>query len=123
MTNKEVYENLLELKQAMDESTNKRIYATVTHVANSGMSRCVKFYYVNKDGNIYNLTPRISRITGYRLTDKGVRIRGCGMDVIFNLLYNINYTAVYCGIIKPDENHTERDLYYDGLVNTIYWML
>lgn len=123
MTKKEQMENLTDLQNAMKESTNKRIYATVTRVSNSGMSRCVKFYYVNKDGNIYNLTPRIARIMGYRLTDYGVRIGGCGMDVIFNTLYNINLIAISYGLISADENHTERDLHYHGLVNTNYWSL
>lgn len=116
-------ENLVNLKEAMDNSINRRIYATVTRVSASGESRSVKFYYVDKGGNIYNLNKCISNIMGYRLTDNGVRIGGCWMDVIFNTLYNINALAEHYGLITTDDTHNKQDLYYNGIVNTNYWSL
>lgn len=111
---------LKEIKESMKNSINGKILATVKSVSSSGMSRNVSFHYITKEGLIFNFNYKISKILGYRLTDKGVRIGGCGMDVIFNTLYNLNAYAVEYGIIKPSKNKSKHDLYYDGIVDTNY---
>jgi hypothetical protein len=58
------------------------VYATVTHVSKSGMSRDIRFYVV-ADGKLVSLTWAIGTLIGCRVTDKGVRVSGCGMDMRF----------------------------------------
>lgn len=124
MTKNERIQYLRELKEIMEKNakTNK-IYATVKTVSRSGMSRTICFYYVSKDGYIYNLNYKISKILGYKLTDNGVRVGGCGMDMIFHCLYVVNRYAVSYGIVRQSKNKNKGDLYYNGLVNTNYFSL
>lgn len=113
-------ELLKELKEILKDNVSDRLICSVKKVSSSGMSRVVSFNYMCKNGYIYNLNYKISKILGYTLTDDGVRIQGCGMDVIFNSLYNINCYALDYGIIRPSKNKTEKELRYNGLVNTKY---
>lgn len=73
---------------------NAKTVASVKHVSASGMMRVISFtgYYVSK-GKLYsiNLTHYIEAINGYTIDRNtyGVRVGGCGMDMIFNTLYNL----------------------------------
>lgn len=112
---------LKELKEITKHLKDKKIIASVEHVSSSGMSRIISFHYVDKRNNyLYNLNYKISKILGYTLTDKGVRVGGCGMDMIFHCLYSINSLALHYGVIRPSKNHSKHDLQYCGLVNTSY---
>lgn len=112
---------LKELKEITKHLKDKKIIASVYSVSNSGMSRVITFNYVNKkNGYMYNLDYKISKILGYTLTDHGIRVYGCGMDMIFHCLYNINSYAIKYKIIKKSKNKDMHDLQYYGLVNTHY---
>ena len=113
-------EQLKELKEILKDNVSDRLICSVKKVSSNGMSRVVSFNYMCKNGYIYNLNYKISKILGYTLTNDGVRIKGCGLDVIFNALYNINCYALDYGIIRPSKNKTESELRYNGLVNTKY---
>jgi hypothetical protein len=74
------------------------MYAQVMSVSRSGMSRKICFYYV-KDNQIQRATPQVAWLCGAvkvgvylqgnkYLTDEGLRVGGCGMDMIFHTLYN-----------------------------------
>lgn len=117
---------LLELKNLMKKVKDKRVYARVTNVARSGMSRSITFRVITKKGELLRIDGIIQRITQYRWAREwcdGIIVSGCGMDVIFNTLYNINSVALYRNIIKPSKKHNEHDLRYSGIVNTNYWTL
>jgi len=75
-----------------------KIYATVTSVSRSGMSRRILFFRVTK-GSIERITPQIAWLYGAvtpgkynqggkELIEDGLQVSGCGMDMIFHTLYN-----------------------------------
>lgn len=122
----EMVKGILELKNIMKKVKDKRVYARVTYVSNSGMSRGVTFRVITKKGELLRIDGIINKITSYRWArewSNGLVIGGCGLDVIFNTLYNINSIALHKGIIKTSKIKTQHDLLYNGIVNTNYWTL
>lgn len=68
-----------------------KMLASVVSVSKSGMSRRIKFYYIH-NGELQNATSAVKflRQAGawdYDVIDKGFRVGGCGMDMIFHTLY------------------------------------
>ena len=66
-----------------------KVYARVESVARSGMSRTISFYMI-EGGELCNITGAIGEVTGHsrdRLTG-GLRVRGCGMDMVWHTLYS-----------------------------------
>lgn len=118
-------EALQKLKEIMNKTENKRVYATVLHVSNTGMSRVIKFIAITKRGHVYNLNELIHRITGYAWDRNyyGLRVYGCGMDMVFNTLYNVNCIAKSYHVIKTSKNKDNHDLRYEGLVNSNYYSI
>ena len=121
--NIETLEALYQLKKIMKKTKNKRVYATVLHVSNTGMSRVIRFIAITKRGNVYNITDLIRKITGYHWDRSyyGIRVYGCGMDMVFNTLYNVNAIAYSYKVIKTSKNKDKHDIYYDGLIDSNYW--
>jgi len=69
-----------------------KIYANVVHISRSGMTRHIKFY-AEKAGTLDRITYSIAKILDYRVAkDDGLIVNGCGMDMIFSVLSNLNYT-------------------------------
>lgn len=82
------------IKEQIVENDGRNVIAEVTSVARSGMSRYIKFA-VSINGDIRPLTWWIAETCGKNYDDyKGVRVRGCGMDMIFATLYNFYKTAL-----------------------------
>jgi hypothetical protein len=75
-----------------DLKPGDEIYAKVTHVARSGMSRSIELYRV-VDGEIRNISWEVSRLLGERIDPNhgGLRVSGCGMDMCFHTIYNLGY--------------------------------
>jgi hypothetical protein len=77
-----------------------RVYANVTRVSVSGMSRTIEFYLITPDNNGGHYLARITHLVAgaqnYPLTRNGLRISGCGMDMIFAALDGL------CGIPAND---------------------
>ena len=123
--NQEKLQALLELKKTMSKVKDKRVYAMVTHVSSSGMSRDITFRVVTNKGELLRIDPLIKKITGYPwgADFRGVHVGGCGMDMIFDTLYVVNSIAIRYGIIKKSKNVNSHDLQYEGLVNSNYWSL
>lgn len=68
-----------------------RIYGIVRSVSKSGMSRVISFYKLTAEGPLY-LTGWIGKAIGYRRVDgwrDGLRVNGCGMDMIFAVVYEL----------------------------------
>jgi len=90
------------------KGTNKRVIASVKKVSQSGMSRTISFHIYNK-GHLYCLNYSISKLVDLPLTDQGVRVSGCGMDMIFHIITCINYKAMeldnYKGHVKRYDNY------------------
>ena len=55
----------MEQKKLIKTIMDGKIYAQVQHVAKSGMSRCIAFYYVNKDKKIQNISQEIHELNRY----------------------------------------------------------
>lgn len=121
--NEKTLQALKQLKKIMQKTKNKRVYATVLHVSNTGMSRVIKFIAITKKGDVYNLNGLIHDITGYRHDNNyyGLRVYGCGMDMIFHTLYNVNAIAYSYKVIKASKHKNRHDIYYKGLIDSSYW--
>jgi hypothetical protein len=67
------------------------IYGIVRHVARSGMSRSISFYYFGKTGEPLCLDSAIETILGHKRdrNHDGLKIAGCGMNMIFATVYNL----------------------------------
>ena len=76
------------------------IYWVVRSVAPSGMSRRIDFYLI-KDSHLLFLTTSIADLLGYRYSiddwrcKKGMLVRGCGMDMIFSVVYDLSM-SLFC---------------------------
>ena len=69
-----------------------KVYAIVNSVSRSGMSRRIEFYTVI-NGNISRIGYRIAAVLdyGYDVDKGGLNVSGCGMDMIFSVLSDLNY--------------------------------
>lgn len=78
------------------------VYTVITHVARSGMSRSIQTL-IAKDSEIVDITWAVARVTGYTFDRKngGVKIGGCGMDMAFEVVYNLGYKLWPNGTDKP----------------------
>ena len=90
---------------------NIKVWARVNHVTKSGMNRDISFYILTKDDGIKNINDQMfTLLNGYKCSFEkynkiyyaGVRVGGCGMDMIFNSLYNANYEVMAVDGVKVD---------------------
>ena len=101
MTKKEKQEKKTEARQRLLEilKPGDTVQCILRTVSRSGMSRRIDFYTIKADGNEgiekLFLTAFISRLLNYTYTvddwgnKKGLRVDGCGMDMGFEVVYNI----------------------------------
>lgn len=103
--NKEQREHLnaynAEIRQCVEKAQGCNVQARVSHVSRSGMTRWIEVYIDN--GECYTTAyPYIAETLGvsacHDYEKRGVRVVGCGMDMIFNTLYRY-YQAI--GIPQP----------------------
>lgn len=120
--NQKKLEALNQLKKVMLKCKDKKCFAIVKSVSSSGMSRVIHFVAITKNGGIYNLDGMIHNITGdnFDRNYNGLRVYGCGMDMIFNTLYNVNSYARIYNVIKTSKKRSAHDIQYNGLINTSY---
>lgn len=65
----------------------------VVMLVKSGTSRHLNFYIkVPEYERLVNVTSTIAKLTGYKLKDGRLVVTGGGMDMIFSVLSNLNYT-------------------------------
>lgn len=82
-------EELIEkLKEILKE--NDTVYTILRHVSKSGMSRDISVIII-KDNSPLNITYHVSEILNLHIKNNGVRVYGVGMDMGFNLVYNLSY--------------------------------
>ncbi len=80
----EVRDCTIELRKAMRKGST--VYVSVGRVARSGMSRTIHVRTIAK-GEPRQWDWHVARVLGLTLTDDGVRIGGCGMDMGFQIVY------------------------------------
>ena len=83
-----------------------KIYALVNSVSRSGMSRRIEFF-VAIDGDIMRIGYDIARIVNhhYNVDKGGLSVGGCGMDMIFSVLSNLNYAMA--SLDHPGKSYAE----------------
>lgn len=103
------------LKCTKKDNSGYRLAFRIERVANSGMSRCLSIYTQKGEYN-RNITQLLCEIMGETYTQDGyMRVYGCGMDMLFNTCYELNY------IIKKLENYKgNKKTNYNYLVSTYY---
>lgn len=67
------------------------VHGIVRSVARSGMSRRIDFYKL-ADGGMQYLTGYIAQLQGSDDFDGGLRVNGCGMDMIFATVYELSHS-------------------------------
>ncbi len=79
---------LCELLQDVDV-----IYTDLKHVSRSGMSRSIALYVI-KDNKPIWLSYYAARVLGWGWDDKryAVKVKGCGMDMGFHVVYALSST-------------------------------
>lgn len=77
------------------------VYTKVESVSNSGMTRRISLYIVQK-GQIVNITRRVGIVCQWKQSDKGgLIVTGCGMDMCFHTVYTLGYYLWPKGTKKP----------------------
>lgn len=66
---------------------SQTIGINITHVSQSGMSRRMRVY----TKGFHDITYLISQLCNISMNDKGLLIKGCGMDMTFWLADNITW--------------------------------
>jgi hypothetical protein len=79
-------------KDLLIEYLNKgsyQVYSILRHVSQSGMSRRISFYTIIENQPFY-LDWFISECLDMKIgKDQGIKVSGCGMDMEFNIVYNL----------------------------------
>ncbi len=92
---KEAATELLEIlkdKRCRDNPNGGDVYAKVTKVSRSGMSRHIEFYAIMAGRTagdapwLGRITRLVAVLTGAKMTDDGVNVHGCGMDMGWHAL-------------------------------------
>jgi hypothetical protein len=74
------------------------VYAQVVQVARSGMSRRVKLYIIDPDGVPRDISYHAAKALEWGYCDtwpRGVRVGGCGMDMLFHTVDCLSYAMGY----------------------------
>ena len=82
------------------------VYGIVRHVARSGMSRTIDFYTIAADEygtpHLHFLSGWIATVLGYARDDRGaLKVSGCGMDMVFHVVYSTGQALWPNGTDKP----------------------
>lgn len=75
-----------------DQNGKPIVYTKLGHVSKSGMMRKIRLYVANKDSGIEDITFYASRAMSEGMDDKGIMVRGCGMDMGFDLVYRLAWS-------------------------------
>jgi hypothetical protein len=82
-------------------SPGDTVYTVLRHVSQSGMSRRIDLYAI-KDNQPVFITGSAGRLMGYKHhKDGGLVTQGCGMDMGFDLVYNLGRCLWPAGTDKP----------------------
>ncbi len=87
---------------------NTTIYAKVTKVSASGMSRRVQLFAIYKGKGITDITFWAAKALewGYKAGyNGGILVSGCGMDMMFHTVYSLSYAMGY-GSLNQGGNDT-----------------
>ena len=68
------------------------LWTELKHVSKSGMTRWIAVRHI-KDNYPFNYTYLVAKALGSKVSDRydGIKRVGCGMDMGFDLIYNLSY--------------------------------
>ena len=85
------------------------IYAKVVRVSSSGMSRHVRLY-ANIKGEVVDISYHAAKALEWGYAgdryNEGIRVSGCGMDMLFHTVYSLSYAMGYGAL---DQTHSKED--------------
>lgn len=86
------------------------VYTTVKHVARSGMSRAITVHII-KDNEPQWLSYMVAKALGWTFSERyeAVSVSGCGMDMGFDLVYNLSHCLFPNGFTCIGENCHSND--------------
>lgn len=94
-TKAEVKEAVEGLQQMFRSVRDSRVYLVLRRVSRSGMVRHISVVFIHPDGYALHPNWAVSRVTGYRLVSRdghdAIHIGGCGMDMGFALVDDLNH--------------------------------
>ena len=88
------------------------VYAKVNKVSASGMSRNIGLYLVRKDGSINDISYHASKALEWGYKDGyngGVRVSGCGMDMLFHTVYTLSFAMGYGALNQTNDTTKNKD--------------
>jgi hypothetical protein len=91
------------------------VYTILRWVSESGMSRRIDLYVIHDNRPVW-ITGYVADLLGHTLTDNGMRVSGCGMDMGFHTVYNLSRrlfdTFTCLGEHCPSNDHCNGDRDY-----------
>lgn len=95
MTTKEERDQAMARLREIARDSGYKFYTVLRHVSRSGMFRKISVYAMTREGKIW-LDGYISHLGIYSLdkSGEGLRVSGCGMDMGFDVVYNVG-TLIY----------------------------
>ena len=99
------------------------VYAKVNKVSGSGMSRNVGLY-MSIDGKVKDISYHASKVLEWGYKEGyagGVRVSGCGMDMLFHTVYSLSYAMGYGALQQNPYSDAEKNK--DGFIGLRYSQL
>jgi hypothetical protein len=101
------------------------IHAKVVRVSASGMSRHVRLYF-SKDGAIVDISYWGAKALEWGYAgdgyNQGIRVSGCGMDMLFHTVYCLSYAMGY-GALDQTHSKEDRNINKEGFYGLKYKQL
>lgn len=114
---KQSLEALHEILEAGD-----KVYTLLRHVSRSGMMRHISLFVCTQDG-LQDITWHVARALQMKRADNGgIKISGCGMDMGFELVYQLGHAMWPNGTPKPHGNRNGQPDSAGGYALNHYWM-
>lgn len=84
-------ESIRELKRILKKG--KTVYTVLRHVSRSGMQRRISLIVPPKPGSTYmrHLDHNAARALGWRESNEGIIVNGCGLDTGHWLVYSLSH--------------------------------
>ena len=78
------------LKNSLKEIVKRRfLHLLLTDKSTNGMSRKFRIFIAEREDDVVEITHTVANVMGYKLSPKGVLVKGCGMDMSFALVYDL----------------------------------
>ena len=101
---------ITDCKRYVKAIKERRIITSIVNVSASGMQRTVRLREIGKAnsyGYCLNTFYSFLKVLGYSLDKNGdVKLRGCGMDLIFALNYDVCGIMKHLGVVSEKEFRT-----------------